>query len=202
MAEYLRPSTPPLTWTPLRKVSLCRLSSWVSGLTGEWCRRHGSTCVYPAAYDENVVKHVMPYNSEAIVLVYCCWRSCTLHGVFNNSTTSHRSGQKQSKRNNDEVARWRLSSNSYRHLAACCSHTFRCFSYRAKKYATLVEKAVFVSGRDTGSIDAFSNLLRKSKGPVVQPEDVALVRDPVLSDKMLTDTKGTCWKQSEGVRRV
>ncbi|CAM9460321.1 unnamed protein product [Ectocarpus sp. 8 AP-2014] len=71
-------------------------------------------------------------------------------------------------------------------------------SSRAKKYATLVEKAVFVSGRDTDSIDAFSNLLRKSKGPVVQPEDVALVRDPVLSDKMLTDTKGTCWKQSEG----
>ncbi|CAM9285887.1 unnamed protein product [Ectocarpus fasciculatus] len=71
-------------------------------------------------------------------------------------------------------------------------------SYRAKKYATLIEKAVFVSGRDTNSIDAFSNLLRKSKGPVVQPEDVALVRDPVLSDKILTDTKGTCWKQSEG----
>ncbi|CAB1098846.1 unnamed protein product [Ectocarpus sp. CCAP 1310/34] len=69
---------------------------------------------------------------------------------------------------------------------------------RAKNYATLVEKAVFVSGRDTDSIDALSNLLRKSKGPVVQPEDVALVRDPVLSDKMLTDTKGTCWKQSEG----
>ncbi|CAM9193464.1 unnamed protein product [Ectocarpus sp. 13 AM-2016] len=71
-------------------------------------------------------------------------------------------------------------------------------SNRAKKYSTLVEKAVFVSGRDTDSIDAFSSLLRKSKGPVVQPGDVALVRDPVLSDKMLTDTKGTCWKQSEG----
>ncbi len=66
----------------------------------------------------------------------------------------------------------------------------------------LFEKAYFVSGRDVSSTNSFSELLRRGKRPVVQPEDVALVRDPVLSDNMLTDTKGTCWKQSEGASRI
>ena len=75
------------------------------------------------------------------------------------------------------------------------------FSYRSKKYATLLEKASFVSGRDAPSIDALSGVLRESKDPATQPDDVARVRDPVLSDKMFTDVEGKCWKQSEGEGR-
>ena len=67
-----------------------------------------------------------------------------------------------------------------------------------KKSAVLVEKALFVSGRDASSTRAFSDLLRKSKNPAVQPDDVAFVRDPVLSYKALSDKEGKCWKQSEG----
>lgn len=66
----------------------------------------------------------------------------------------------------------------------------------------LLEKAVFVSGRDVTSINSFSELLRRGDRPLVLPEDVALVRDPVLSDNTLTDTQGTCWKQSEGAFRI
>ncbi len=56
-----------------------------------------------------------------------------------------------------------------------------------------------MSGRDASSVDALSGTLRRCKHPVTTPEGVALVRDPVLSDQTLTDTKGACWKQSEGV---
>ncbi|CAM9922247.1 unnamed protein product [Ectocarpus sp. 4 AP-2014] len=69
----------------------------------------------------------------------------------------------------------------------------------ANHYKVLVDKAAFVSGRDERSIDAFTSLLQKSGDrSLLKPEDVALVRDPVLSDKMLTDTDGTCWRQSQG----
>ncbi|CAM9695268.1 unnamed protein product, partial [Scytosiphon promiscuus] len=70
--------------------------------------------------------------------------------------------------------------------------------HRAKTYATLAERAVFVSGRDAISTSVLAGVLRDSRDPVVQPDDVGLVHDPVLSDLTLTDTKGTCWKQSEG----
>lgn len=73
-----------------------------------------------------------------------------------------------------------------------------CRSYRAKKYGALLERAVFVSGRDVTSIKCLSSVLQLSKSPLVQPNDVAFVRDTVLSDSTLTDTDGTCWKQSEG----
>ena len=56
-----------------------------------------------------------------------------------------------------------------------------------------------MSGRDAASVDALSAMLRRSHNPVVRPGGVALVRDPVLSDGTLTDTEGTCWKQSQGV---
>ncbi|CAM9773752.1 unnamed protein product, partial [Hapterophycus canaliculatus] len=72
-------------------------------------------------------------------------------------------------------------------------------SYRAKKYGELLEKATFVSGRDITSIKCLSSVLMLSKAPLVQPDEVAFVRDTVLSDKSLSDTEGTCWKQSEGV---
>ncbi len=74
-------------------------------------------------------------------------------------------------------------------------------SYRSKRYATLLEKASFVSGRDGPSIDALSGILRESKDPVIQPDGVVLVRDPVLSNKMFSDVEGKCWKQSEGEDR-
>lgn len=40
-------------------------------------------------------------------------------------------------------------------------------------------------------------MLRRGEA-LVRPGDIAVVRDPVLSDDTLTDTEGTCWKQSEG----
>ncbi|CAN0062451.1 unnamed protein product [Scytosiphon promiscuus] len=70
-------------------------------------------------------------------------------------------------------------------------------SYRAKKYGALLERATFISGRDITSIKCLSSVLMLSKDPVVQSNDVAFVRDTVLSDKSLSDTEGTCWKQSE-----
>eukprot|EP00752_Nemacystus_decipiens_P016187 g14474.t2 len=66
----------------------------------------------------------------------------------------------------------------------------------SKRHATLLRKAVFVSGRDAKSTEALANVLRRGES-VVQPEDVALVRDPVLSDTFFTDGQGKCWKQSE-----
>eukprot|EP00904_Undaria_pinnatifida_P001181 jgi/Undpi1/11063/HiC_scaffold_30.g13361.m1 len=73
-------------------------------------------------------------------------------------------------------------------------------SYRVKENNSLAEKALFVSGRDVTSIKAFSEVLKHCETPVVLPEDVALVRDPVLSDKALSDTEGTCWRQTEGMQ--
>lgn len=64
----------------------------------------------------------------------------------------------------------------------------------------LIGKARFVSGRDVSSVERFSSVLKSGKDTVVQPKDVALVRDPVLSDKTLSDTAGKCWKQSEGAQ--
>lgn len=55
-----------------------------------------------------------------------------------------------------------------------------------------------MSGRDATSVKSFSSVLQRTRNPAVEPKDVELVRDPVLSDKMLSDTKGKCWKQSEG----
>lgn len=62
----------------------------------------------------------------------------------------------------------------------------------------LLEKAVFVSGRDEVSADSFARVLNGSNSPVVKPDSVRLVRDPVLSNGLLTDVTGTCWKQGKG----
>lgn len=71
-------------------------------------------------------------------------------------------------------------------------------SHMAKRTSSLLEKAVFVSGRDATSISAFSDVLKRGESPMVQPGGVTLVRDPVLSDTTFTDAEGKCWKQSEG----
>ncbi|CAM9316275.1 unnamed protein product [Ectocarpus fasciculatus] len=71
-------------------------------------------------------------------------------------------------------------------------------SYRAKSYGTLLSKAVFVSGRDEVSIKTFKSVLGRDPNATVAPDDVALVRDPVLSDKLLSDKEGRCWKRSAG----
>lgn len=75
------------------------------------------------------------------------------------------------------------------------------FSLTAKRHATLLQKASFVSGRDATSTQALADVLRLGES-VVQPDDVALVRDPVLSDKSFSDREGRCWKQSEGASRL
>eukprot|EP00752_Nemacystus_decipiens_P010080 g8982.t1 len=71
-------------------------------------------------------------------------------------------------------------------------------SYRAKQYRTLLQKAVFVSGRDTTTTERFATILAKAASPALRPEDVRLVRDPVLSDEEFTDNTGSCWRQSKG----
>eukprot|EP00903_Cladosiphon_okamuranus_P008896 g8515.t1 len=74
-------------------------------------------------------------------------------------------------------------------------------SHTALRTSSLLEKAIFVSGRDATSISAFSDVLERGESPMVQPTGVALVRDPVLSDTTFTDVEGKCWKQSEGERQ-
>ncbi|CAN0377064.1 unnamed protein product, partial [Ectocarpus sp. 12 AP-2014] len=61
----------------------------------------------------------------------------------------------------------------------------------------LLHKAVFEPGRDAVSRRVLSSMLRRGEA-LVRPGDIAVVKDPVLSDETLTDTEGTCWKQSEG----
>lgn len=58
-----------------------------------------------------------------------------------------------------------------------------------------------MSGRDETSINAFKSVLGREPNATVAPDDVALVRDPVLSDKMLSDKEGSCWKRSAGEHR-
>lgn len=57
---------------------------------------------------------------------------------------------------------------------------------------------MFVSGRDETSIKTFKSVLGRDPKSTVAPDDVALVRDPVLSDKLLSDKEGSCWKRSAG----
>lgn len=71
-------------------------------------------------------------------------------------------------------------------------------SFRTKEYKPLLKKAVFVSGRDASSVARLSSVLQRCGHPKVDPADVHLVRDPVLSDTRLNDTDGVCWTQSEG----
>eukprot|EP00903_Cladosiphon_okamuranus_P011257 g10615.t3 len=71
-------------------------------------------------------------------------------------------------------------------------------NHRAKEFSALLQKAVFVSGRDTPSVERFASVLRGARTPALKPGDVQLVRDPVLCDKALTDTTGVCWRQSSG----
>lgn len=56
-----------------------------------------------------------------------------------------------------------------------------------------------MSGRDTPSVERFTTILGEAATPVVRPDDVQFVRDPVLCDRALTDTTGICWRQSAGV---
>lgn len=67
-----------------------------------------------------------------------------------------------------------------------------------QKSAVLLEKALFISGRDKNSVSSFSYILGSRNNTVVQPEEVVLVTDPILSDSKFSDTDGKCWRQSEG----
>ncbi|CAM9695197.1 unnamed protein product [Scytosiphon promiscuus] len=71
-------------------------------------------------------------------------------------------------------------------------------SHKVKQFSTLLRKASFLSGRDASSTEALSSMLLGGDAAFARPDNVALVRDPVLSDSTLTDTEGQCWKQSEG----
>lgn len=55
-----------------------------------------------------------------------------------------------------------------------------------------------MSGRDPTSVERLVSILSTGVHPAVRPGDVWLVKDPVLSDKALTDTTGACWGQSSG----
>lgn len=45
---------------------------------------------------------------------------------------------------------------------------------------------------------AFSDLLSTLTNARTTPEEVARVRDPVLSDGYFKDVSGRCWRQSQG----
>lgn len=55
-----------------------------------------------------------------------------------------------------------------------------------------------MSGRDRKSVTELSLVLSKLKEPRVRPQEVARVRDPVLSDDYFKDIDGACWNRSEG----
>lgn len=64
--------------------------------------------------------------------------------------------------------------------------------------APIIRRADYASGRDKKSLKALSALLDTLDTRRVDPNDVARVRDPVLSDSYYTDKNGTCWRHSKG----
>lgn len=68
----------------------------------------------------------------------------------------------------------------------------------AKKNSELIKRAAFVSGRDEHSVASLVSVLEASDDPTVSPEEVQLVRDPVLSYRNFSDSDGRCWRQGEG----
>eukprot|EP00903_Cladosiphon_okamuranus_P008894 g8514.t1 len=65
-------------------------------------------------------------------------------------------------------------------------------SYHAKQCSTILQKAVFVSGRDASSTKVLADVVHRG------PASAILVRDAVLSDNSFTDIEGKCWRQSTG----
>lgn len=55
-----------------------------------------------------------------------------------------------------------------------------------------------MSGRDSKSVTEMSLVLSKLEAPRVRPQEVARVRDPVLSDDYFKDVDGACWNRREG----
>lgn len=71
-------------------------------------------------------------------------------------------------------------------------------SVQANLSAPIIRRANYVSGRDQKSVKAFSDLLSTLSNARTTPEEVARVRDPVLSDGYFKDVSGRCWRQNEG----
>lgn len=72
------------------------------------------------------------------------------------------------------------------------------FSVQANLSAPIIRRANYVSGRDQKSVNALSELLSILKNARTKPDEVARVRDPVLSDGYFKDISGRCWRQSQG----
>ena len=70
------------------------------------------------------------------------------------------------------------------------------YSAQANLSAPIIRRANYVSGRDQKSVKAFSDLLSTLTNARTKPEEVARVRDPVLSDGYFKDVSGRCWRQS------
>lgn len=62
--------------------------------------------------------------------------------------------------------------------------------------APIIRRANYLSGRDTKSVRQLSMLVGKLENTTCRPEDVEVVRDPVLSDSYFTDRGGACWLES------
>eukprot|EP00904_Undaria_pinnatifida_P004663 jgi/Undpi1/14198/HiC_scaffold_9.g03847.m1 len=71
-------------------------------------------------------------------------------------------------------------------------------SVQANLSAPIIRRANYVSGRDQKSVNALSELLSILKNARTKPDEVARVRDPVLSDGYFKDISGRCWRQSQG----
>lgn len=76
------------------------------------------------------------------------------------------------------------------------------YSQEAIWSAPIIKRAKYVSGRDKKSVLALSNILKileeNGEKTVTKPENVVMVRDPVLSDGYFSDVNGRCWQQSQG----
>lgn len=55
-----------------------------------------------------------------------------------------------------------------------------------------------MSGRDQKSVRELSDLVGTLENARSRPQDVQIVRDPVLSDRYFTDIDGQCWRKNEG----
>lgn len=62
--------------------------------------------------------------------------------------------------------------------------------------APIIRRANYLSGRDTKSVRELSTLVGTLENAKSRPEDVQVVRDPVLSDSYFKDSGGRCWRES------
>lgn len=61
----------------------------------------------------------------------------------------------------------------------------------------IIRRANYLSGRDTKSVRELSTLVGTLGNATSRPEDIEVVRDPVLGDSYFQDDDGECWRESK-----